>query len=156
VPSGTGLMVMANANVWVTGNHVMGNNGNAVMVVAYTQAFTDKAYNPLPRSVTVRGNHFMDNGKAPAFPGGKEIAAAVGGTLPPLMWDGITRYVVPGGAERTENGGVRSDAPGINLNLGLQGTPASAARPSPIAPTTIVPEPVAVIMMPANLEARAK
>lgn len=157
VPSGTGIMVMANANVWVGGNHVMGNNGNAVMVVAYTQAFTDKAYNPLPRSVTVARNHFMDNGKAPAFPGGNEIAAAVGGTLPPLMWDGITRYTVPGGGgERVADGGVRSDAPGINLNLGVQGTPATAARPSPIAPVAVLPEPVPVIMLPADLEARSR
>lgn len=156
VPSGTGVMVMANSNVTVTGNHVMGNNGNAVMVVAYTQAFTDPDYNPLPRGVTIMANHFMDNGKAPAFPGGKEIAAAVGGTLPPLMWDGITRYTVPGSGERTADGGVRSDAPGINLNLRVQGTPASAAKPSPIAPVATLPQPVPVIAMPADLEARAR
>jgi parallel beta-helix repeat protein len=95
VPSGTGIMVMANRDVMVTGNHVMGNNGNAVMIVAYTQAFTDKAYNPLPRGVRVAGNHFMNNGTAPAFKGGKEIAAAIGGTIPPVMWDGISRYAVP-------------------------------------------------------------
>jgi parallel beta-helix repeat protein len=156
VPSGTGIMVMANSGVLVSGNHVMGNNGNGVMIVAYTQAFTDKAYNPLPRGVTVAGNHFMDNGKAPAFPGGKEIAAAVGGTLPPVMWDGVTRYTVPGGAERAAGGGISSDAPGITLNLGLQGTPSSAAKPAPMTLFTIPLPTRAAIVLPAELEARAK
>ncbi len=156
VPSGTGIMVMANSNVLVTGNHVMGNNGSAVMVVAYTQAFTDKAYNPLPRSVSVAGNHFMDNGKAPAFAGGKEIAAAVGGTIPPVLWDGITRYAVPGGGgEKLAEGGINIDAPGISLNLGLQGTPATEARPAPMQQNLVVSTRPAIVL-PAALEARAK
>jgi parallel beta-helix repeat protein len=33
VPSGTGIMVMANEQVLVNGNHIMGNNGNGVMIV---------------------------------------------------------------------------------------------------------------------------
>ena len=156
VPSGTGIMVMANANVMVEINHVMSNNGSAVMVVAYTQAFTDQAYNPLPRDVSVAGNHFMDNGKAPAFKGGKEIAAAVGGTLPPVLWDGITRYAVPGGGgEKMAEGGINSDAPGISLNLGLQGTPATQAKPAPMQANLVVSTRPAIVL-PAALEARAK
>ena len=156
VPSGTGIMVMANAKVMVENNHVMGNNGSAVMIVAYTQAFTDKAYNPLPRSVSVAGNHFMDNGKAPAFAGGKEIAAAVGGTIPPVLWDGITRYAVPGGGgEKLAEGGINIDAPGISLNLGLQGTPATQARPAPMQQNLVVSTRPAIVL-PAALEARAK
>jgi parallel beta-helix repeat protein len=156
VPSGTGIMVMANAKVMVENNHVMGNNGSAVMIVAYTQAFTDKAYNPLPRSVSVAGNHFMDNGKAPAFAGGKEIAAAVGGTIPPVLWDGITRYAVPGGGgEKLAEGGINIDAPGISLNLGLQGTPATQARPAPMQQNLVVSTRPAIVL-PTALEARAK
>ena len=156
VPSGTGIMVMANAKVMVENNHVMSNNGSAVMVVAYTQAFTDRAYNPLPRDVSVAGNHFMDNGKAPAFKGGKEIAAAVGGTLPPVLWDGITRYAVPGGGgEKMAEGGINSDAPGISLNLGLQGTPATQAKPAPMQQNLVVSTRPAIVL-PAALEARAK
>jgi parallel beta-helix repeat protein len=155
VPSGTGIMVMANENVMVRGNHVMGNNGNAVMVVAYTQAFTDKAYNPLPRSVAIAGNHFMDNGKAPAFKGGTEIAAAIGGTIPPVMWDGITRYAVPGGSERTASGGIASDAPGITLNLGRQGAPPQQARPAPLAVAAVSTDRPAIVL-PAALEERAR
>lgn len=156
VPSGTGIMVMANENVEVTGNDVTGNNGNAVMIVAYTQGFTDKAYNPLPRNVRVVSNKFSGNGTAPAFKGGKEIAAASGGTVPPVMWDGITRYAVPGGGgERTTNGGISSDAPGITLNLGVQGTSASAARPAPL-PQTVAISTRRDITLPAELEARSR
>jgi parallel beta-helix repeat protein len=156
VPSGTGIMVMANRGVMVDGNEVSGNNGNGVMIVAYTQAFTDKAYNPLPRGVTVQGNRFMGNGKAPAFKGGKEIAAALGGTVPPVMWDGITRYKVPGdGAERTAEGGISSDAPGITLGLDLQGTPASAARPAPL-PLVVASGTRPAIILPDALEARSR
>jgi parallel beta-helix repeat protein len=156
VPSGTGIMVMANDRVLVSGNHVMGNNGNGVMIVAYTQAFTDKAYNPLPRGVTVAGNHFMNNGKAPAFKGGKEIAAAIGGTIPPVMWDGVTRYAVPGGGERTADGGIQSDAPGISLNLGVQGAPPTAAKPAPLPVATASASTRAAIVLPAELEARSR
>jgi parallel beta-helix repeat protein len=156
VPSGTGIMVMANENVEVTRNEVTGNNGNAVMIVAYTQAFTDKAYNPLPRAVRVVNNRFAGNGTAPAFKGGKEIAAALGGTVPPVMWDGITRYLVPGGGgERSAAGGISSDAPGITLNLGVQGTAATAARPAPL-PVQIAVSTRPDITLPAELEARSR
>ena len=160
VPSGTGIMVMANSRVDVFGNQVVGNKGNGVMVVAYTQAFSDRAYNPLPQDVSIWGNDFRANGSDPAFTGGKEIAAAVGGTLPPVMWDGINRYAVPGtGEQRQANGGVRSDAPGITLNLGAHGTPATAAKPS-LLPVTefaaLASGASASIKLPADLEARAK
>ncbi|WP_353198349.1 parallel beta-helix domain-containing protein [Sandarakinorhabdus sp.] len=156
VPSGTGIMVMANDNVEVTRNDITSNHGNGVMIVAYTQAFTDKAYNPLPRNVRVVNNKFSGNGTAPAFKGGKEIAAALGGTVPPVMWDGITRYAVPGGGgERAANGGISSDAPGITLGLGLQGTPATQARPAPL-PNVVASGTRPAIILPAALEARSR
>ncbi len=157
VPSGTGIMVMANRDVHVVGNDIRDNGGNAVMLVAYTQAFTDKNYNPLPRNIAVRGNKYAGNGGKPAFPGGKEIAAAVGGGLPPVMWDGITSYQVPGGALAKADGGIFvNDGPLLNLDLKVQGTPASAARPqvgTSMAMATL-PEP-ATVVLPAAQEARA-
>jgi parallel beta-helix repeat protein len=160
VPSGTGIMVMANRKVEVFGNQVVGNKGNAVMVVAYTQAFADKAYNPLPQDVSVWGNDFKANGAAPSFPGGAAIAAAVGGTLPPVMWDGITSYTVPGSTEqRVASGGLRSDTGGITLNLGTHGTPASAAKPGSLPVTAfaaLVPGADFGIKLPAELEARSR
>jgi parallel beta-helix repeat protein len=45
VPSGTGVMVMANRNVHVFGNTIADNSTSNVMVVAYKRPFTDKTYN---------------------------------------------------------------------------------------------------------------
>jgi parallel beta-helix repeat protein len=157
VPSGTGVMVMANRDIHVIGNDIRDNHGNAVMLVAYTQAFTDSNYNPLPRSIAVRGNRYAGNGAKPGFPGGAEIAAAVGGTLPPVMWDGITGYTVPGAGAVTAEGGIFvNDAPLLNLNLKTHGTPASAAQPSVGTAMMVatLPEPAAVVLPPAQ-EARA-
>jgi hypothetical protein len=142
--------------VLVTGNTVANNKGSGVMIVAYTQAFTDAAYNPLPRAVTIAANRFAGNGTAPAFAGGKAIAAAVGGTLPPVMWDGITRFVVPGGGETTADGGIASDAPGITLALGRHGTPATQARPAPLPTTAARLGARTAIRLPAELEARSR
>jgi hypothetical protein len=157
VPPGTGVMVMANRDVHVFDNDIRDNKGNAVMLVAYTQAFTDKNYNPLPRSIAVRGNRYAGNGTAPAFPGGAEIAAAVGGTLPPVMWDGISAFKTPAGAlVAVADGGMHvSDAPLLNLNLKMHGTPPTAAQPNIEPPNagTRLAEPAKVVL-PAAQEAR--
>ena len=131
VPTGTGVMVMANRNVAVFENRIEGNASAGVLLVAYLNTFTDPLYNPLPRDVTVRANSFERNGTAPAFPGGAALARAVGGAIPPVMWDGVTRFTKPGGAEVADP--VRlavADGPVLNLNLKVQGTPVSAANPS--------------------------
>jgi parallel beta-helix repeat protein len=157
VPPGTGIMVMANRNVWVEDNDIKDNGGNAVMLVAYVQGFTDKAYNPLPRDIVVRGNRYVGNGTKPAFPGGAEIAQALGGTVPPVMWDGITQFTVPGGALTTVQGGIFvADGPMVNLNLKTQGTDASKAQPAmgTLAKATL-PQPAKVVL-PAAQEALAK
>ncbi|WP_310497290.1 parallel beta-helix domain-containing protein [Sandarakinorhabdus sp.] len=158
VPSGTGIMVMANRDVHVRGNDITGNNGNAVMIVSYTQAFTDTAYNPLPRGVAVGGNVYAGNGTRPAFAGGAQIARAVGGTLPPVMWDGITRYAVPGsGAVREADGRIIvADTGWLSLGLVTQGTPASAAQPAMMPPGTGLPLEPPAIVLPAAQEARAR
>jgi parallel beta-helix repeat protein len=157
VPPGTGVMVMANRDILVSDNDIMDNKGNAVMLVAYTQAFTDKNYNPLPRGITVRGNRYGGNGTAPAFPGGAEIAAAMGGTLPPVMWDGITAFKTPAGelVVTADDGMHVSDAPLLNLNLATHGTPPSAARPNIEPPKARAPLPeLPKVVLPAAQEAR--
>jgi hypothetical protein len=128
------------------------------MIVAYQNRFTDSHYNPLPRSIAVRDNRFAGNGAAPKFAGGAEIAAAVGGTLPPVMWDGVTAFTVPGGAAAVADGAIFvADAPLLNLNLRTQGTPASAAQPAvatqPAQASLAEP---ATIVLPAAQEARAR
>ena len=158
VPSGTGVMVMANRDVHVFDNDIKDNQGNAVMVVSYTQKFTDVSYNPLPRAVAVSGNRYAGNGSAPAFKGGTQIAAAIGGTLPPVMWDGITRFTVPGGAATEAKGGIRvTDGPVLNLNLKVHGTPPTAAQPTvtPGLAMAAWAQPATVVLPPAQ-ETRAR
>jgi len=94
VPVGTGVMLMANRNVHVFENEIDGNQSSAVMLVSYRFKYDDKNYNPLPRDIVVRDNKIGRNGWDPQFAGGKEIAAALGGSAPPVMWDGVTS--VPG------------------------------------------------------------
>ena len=125
VPTGTGVMVMANRNVHVFGNEIAGNQTAAVMLVSYTETFTDKTYNPLPRDIVVRDNRIGRNGWDPKFDGGPLIAKLMGGSLPPVMWDGVTSFEgLPDVAK------VRlTDGPILNLNLPAPGQLAKA-RPS--------------------------
>lgn len=158
VPTGTGVMVMANRDVHVFDNRLDGNGGSAVMLVAYRAAFTDVTYNPLPRDVVVRNNRYGRNGFAPAFEGGTQLAAAVGGTLPNAMWDGVTGYTVPGGAAVTGTAPpVVTDTPTLTLGLVAQGTPVSAAKPDVAPPSakSTAKEPAAVVLPPAQLQRAA-
>ncbi|WP_309645336.1 parallel beta-helix domain-containing protein [Phenylobacterium sp.] len=112
VPMGTGVMLMANKNVHVFDNDIDGNGSAAVILVSYSQKFDDKTYNPLPRDIVVRNNRLGRNAWAPAFPGGSVLAKALGGSMPPVIWDGVTTY--PG----SEPVRVRlADGPVVNLNL---------------------------------------
>ena len=147
VPNGTGVMVMANRNVHVFGNTLADNATVNVMVVAYKRPFTDAAYNPLPRDVVVRDNIHGRAGWAPGFVGGKELAAALGGSLTPIFWDGA------GGREKT-NLMVREKVGVVTLGLAEPLTPVEQARPAPIDLTNIgatIPEPRPVVL-PVRME----
>lgn len=145
VPTGTGIMVMANRDVHVFENEIADNQSAAIMLVAYQQAYDDANYNPLPRDIVVRDNVIGRNGWSPQFPGGAELAGLTGGTLPPVMWDGVT--VDPRTGETPEGAGkvVATDGPVLNLNLPAAGamdrarpqvTPTLGAEPSP-EPTAV-------------------
>ena len=145
VPTGTGVMVMANRNVHVFDNEISGNQSAGVMLVSYTQAFNDPTYNPLPRDIVVRDNRIGRNGWDPQFPGGPEIVKALGGPLPPVIWDGVT--TVPGQPAPAR---VRlADGPVLNLNLPGPGR-VDAAAPTVAARVgdAVIPEPA-----PVRLEA---
>jgi parallel beta-helix repeat protein len=149
VPTGTGVMVMANRDVHVFGNRIDGNKTAAVMLVSYVQKFDDKSYNPLPRDIVVRDNKLGKNAWDPQFAGGAVVAKMLGGQLPPVMWDGVTTY--PGSPEVAH---VRiSDGPVLNLNLAAPGDLATA-RPE-IKPTigdAQLAEPKAVVLPKAQAD----
>ncbi|MEO8115223.1 MAG: parallel beta-helix domain-containing protein, partial [Phenylobacterium sp.] len=147
VPTGTGVMVMANRDVHVFDNEIDGNQSSAVMLVAYRFKFEDKTYNPLPRDIVVRNNRFGRNGWDPTFDGGKALAAALGGGLPPVLWDGVVAY--PGSTTVVR---VRlMDGPVANLNLPEAGA-TDRARPT-VTPTlgdAVLPEPAPVALPKAQ------
>ena len=147
VPVGTGVMLMANRNVHVFDNRIAGNQTAAVMLVAYVQPFDDPSYNPLPRDIVVRDNQISDNGARPGLAGGEALAAAFGGALPPIVWDGVATH--PASPER-----VRlwlKDGPVANLNLPAPGAMDKAA---PTVTATLgepaIAEPAAVVLPPAQ------
>jgi parallel beta-helix repeat protein len=152
VPTGTGIMIMANRDIHVFDNHIDGNASAAISLVAYLNTFTDPTYNPLPRDISVHDNHFGTNGTAPVWPGGSELAKAFGGAIPPVIWDGVTSYVKPGGGTMSETIKLSiTDGPIANLNLKMQGTPYTKAQPS-VSKTLDdgkLPEPAPVVIAAA-------
>jgi parallel beta-helix repeat protein len=148
VPTGTGVMVMANRNVEVFDN-VIGENGTTnVMIVGYRFPHNDKTYNPLPSNVAVWDNQHMRAGWDPKFRGGTEIAAAMGGSFPSIFWDGA------GGAA---NAPVIADNV-MALSLGLSDLAAdpSTAKPAPmtrgVKPVNTLP----AIKLPDTMEVAVK
>lgn len=122
VKRGTGILVMANENVLVTGNFLAENDTAQIMVVAYTFSFDDERYNPYPRNVVIGGNLYEDGGRAPDLDGAEQLLAAFGGALPDILWDGlqdgdtIALSVVEGTS-------------GWSLNLESQGAGLDQAKP---------------------------
>ncbi len=147
VRRGTGVLVMANDRVLIEGNVIDGNPTSGVMVIAYTQAFTDARYNPFPRNVVVGANVFARNGTDPQLDGAPMLLVAFGGQLPPVMWDGNAQPAT----------GLRV-APGVagwTLGLTRPGQPLGEARPAPLeAPAPGAAFDAAGIGAPAELDQR--
>jgi parallel beta-helix repeat protein len=123
VPTGTGVLVMANRNVAVFDN-VLDDHGTAnIMVIGYRYPFEDPKYDPLPRGVVAFGNQHGRAGFAPAMEGGKELAAALGGSLPPILWDGSGERIMFGDAVDAVSLGLSDPKVGLG-----------AARPAPVPP----------------------
>lgn len=148
VPTGTGLMLMANKNVHVFENTFDKNQTAHVMVIAYSYPFKDERYNPLPRDFVIRDNSYGEGGNNPQ---GRlaPLAPALGGSLPPIVWDGVTKYGEKG--EKTEP--VRivvREKPEVGfINLGLGSTPPDLTKAQPSTtrlPEAEIAEPAAVVL----------
>ena len=146
VPAGTGVLIMANRHVEIFDN-VMEKNGTAnVMIVGYRYDHKDAKYQPLPKDIVVRDNTHGTAGFAPAFDGGAQIAAAMGGSIPPVLWDGAGENVV-----------VLDKVGVLSLNLRDVATPRSEAKPAPADLSKGTP-PAALpgITLPEAMEAKVK
>ncbi|MGQ0531307.1 MAG: parallel beta-helix domain-containing protein [Caulobacteraceae bacterium] len=143
VPTGTGVLIMANRNVHVFENEIADNGTVNVLITAYRQSFQDANYNPLARDIVIRDNSFGNTGYAPA--GDLAALEQLGAPIPDVLWDGAMMYSV-GGAPRTEPVRIvvvnnRSTRTGVGsfLSLGLPvaGSPVSEAAPDPTPPPLV-------------------
>lgn len=148
VPTGTGVMVMANRNVEIFDNLLESNGTTNIMVVGYRFPYQDPKYDPLPRDVVIWDNQHGKAGWDPQFRGGKEIAAAMGGSFPAIFWDGA------GGPERAP---VISDSvPALSLGLTDISADPATAKPVPLAPSDKRPAALPAIVLPAAMEAAVR
>lgn len=91
VPTGMGLMVMANRNVHVFNNQFDRNGTTHVLIAAYPNDYTDDKYMFVPRGVFLHGNSYGEGGGQPAGEVGKLISDLSGTPVPDIVWDGVTR-----------------------------------------------------------------
>lgn len=140
VPTGTGVMIMANRNVHIFENEIAGNQSAAVMLIGYRQPIKDAKYEALPRDIVVRDNKIGKNGWSPTFVGGAELAAATGGAIAPVLWDGAKTFTRAGQSVTHEVNVVLTDGPVLNLNLP---TPGDLAEAKPAVTPTVAGTPVA-------------
>lgn len=149
VPRGTGVMVMANDNVFVMNNRLDGNPTAHIMVVSYPNAFKDSRYNPLPRRVKLVDNNYGRGGYDPQVPAAAQLLAAFGGALPNVMWDGLGELPLAIG---------EGDNQAWTLNLPRQAAGFEAAKPAPVklqGPPIPPPHPTFTPTgAPAKLDAR--
>ncbi len=122
VPAGTGVMVMANRDIEIFDNVFDGNGSSNIMIIGYRQKFDDAKYQPMVRNVRISDNAHGKTGFAPQFAGGEMLAAAFGGNVPPIIWDGV------GGTEARVYSS--DDVPVLNLGMTKSDQPIETAQPA--------------------------
>ena len=148
VPTGTGVLVMANRGVEVFNNRFDGNGTANVMITTYRYGEMPADFAPTPRAIRVLNNAHGRSGfqPGPQFAGAEQIAAAFGGALPPIIWDGGGNDII-----------VSEDVPAMTLGLSDAAQPLTAASPAPVDLRTAryfarLPE----ITLPAAMEEAAR
>jgi len=147
VPSGTGIIIMANENVHVFNNELTNNRTAHVLLSAYQDSFSDERYNPLPRNISIKTNTYAGGGDDPQ---GDLVAIAklVGGQFPPIVWDGVTSW---GEGAAADNNIVVEEPETVGfLNLGFGTYPLNPAqiRPSQDRPQAESLEQPSKIILP--------
>jgi parallel beta-helix repeat protein len=92
VPSGTGLMVLANKRVEVFNNKIENNQTVGLSVVSYMITGTplkDTKYDPFPEGIYAHDNTFTNNGGKPAGALGETLAKLMPPPLPDILFDGV-------------------------------------------------------------------
>ena len=129
VPSGTGIIIMANDRVVVENNDLRENQTAHVLVTAYSEPFSDEDYNPLPRNIHISGNSYGRSGYNPQGDLGMFAPLLGGGSLPPIIWDGVRRW---GDGEDIDNNIIVDEAEDVGfVSLGLGSYPIDIGNASP-------------------------
>ena len=92
VPSGTGLIIMANRNVEVFENSFDNNQTVHIAVVAGELESGDENYDPYPKGVQIHNNQYSNVGKNPDLSRGDLSLILVdiaSGDMPDIIWDGL-------------------------------------------------------------------
>ena len=92
VPSGTGLIIMANRNVEVFENSFDNNQTVHIAVVAGELESGDENYDPYPKGIQIHNNQYSNVGKNPDLSRGDLSPVLVdiaSGDMPDIIWDGL-------------------------------------------------------------------
>lgn len=92
VPTGTGIMIMANRSVEIFGNTLSGNQTANVIVSSYHPGegeTPDPDYYPYPEAIHIHHNAFADGGNKPQGRWGMLMGVVAGTPLPDIVWDGV-------------------------------------------------------------------
>jgi parallel beta-helix repeat protein len=145
VPAGSGVIVMANRDVEIFDNVFEGNGTSNIMITGYRYGAAPEGYNPLPVRIRAMDNMHGRTGFQPGLPGGAELAAAFGGSLPPVMWDGAGSQI-----------SIADAVAALSLNLPDLTQPREAAQPAPVDLSAAATwDRVAAVVLPASMEAAA-
>lgn len=92
VPTGTGIMVMANSNIEIYNNTIGGHGTTNILLISYLSTMkpvTDPNYYPYPERIHIHDNKFGPCGDTPAGDAGAFLAGRAGEPLPDIVWDGV-------------------------------------------------------------------
>ncbi|MBX7259425.1 MAG: right-handed parallel beta-helix repeat-containing protein [Candidatus Hydrogenedentes bacterium] len=92
VPTGTGVMVMANSSVEIFENEIGGNATTNILLTSYLSTqrpIKDAGYYPYPEGIHIHSNSFGPCGNKPGGDGGALMALIAGSPLPDIVWDGM-------------------------------------------------------------------
>jgi parallel beta-helix repeat protein len=148
VPTGTGIMVMAARGVHIFRNQLSMNKTAHVLISSYALPMKDPYYDPLTADVVVRDNRYGIGGDDPqgTF---APLAKALGGTLPPIVWDGVVSHRAV--TQRPTIAIVEPSSVGF-VDLGLARTPVDlqSSEPSNRRPKAIAVRALEPVVVPQD------